>query len=183
MRIEIITNNFKPKDTLKDLLEKKISKFDKYFRKDVYSKVRLAGIGNNKYSMEITIISDGIHVRAENTSENMYDNIDIVLPKIERQIAKFRKNLEPRLNKGAFDAPYIYDTTAPAEADDTYGVPKSALVKKKKFELAMLDVDGAIAEMELLGHDFYVFVNAEDSKTSVLYKRHDGNYGLISPEN
>lgn len=180
MRIEIITKNFKAKDTLKDLLEKKIAKFDKYFRKEAVAKVRLSGIGNGKFSMEITIVADGTHIRSEFTSENMYDNIDIILPKIERQIAKYRKKFENRLNKDAFNEPFIYDSNAVQEDELKTKPPK--LVKTKNFELSMMSVEGAVEEMDLIGHNFYVFINADDEKVSVLYKRNDGDYGLISPE-
>lgn len=179
MRIEITSKNFKPKDTLKELLEKKISKFDKYFRKEASAKVRLSTIGNGKYQMEITIVADGALVRSENASDNMYDNIDIILPKIERQIAKYRKKLDVKVPKEDLASSLIYDTNIGAFEE----MDKPAkVVKTKRFELALMDVDNAIAEMELLEHNFYIFINSENEKVSVLYKRNDGDYGLIIPE-
>lgn len=177
MRIEISSKNYKPKDTLKDLLEKKINKFDKYFKKEASAKVILSLSGNNKYTMEITLTSDNSRVRSEVTSDNMYDNIDIVLPKIERQIVKYRKRFDNKLRKEAFEAP-IYEKNEEIDNKTVSG----KLVKEKKFEIAMTTVSNAIEEMELLDHNFYVFMNEETEKVCVVYKRNDGNYGLILPE-
>lgn len=179
MRIEITSKNYRSKDNLKELLEKKISKFDKYFKKEASAKVRLSISGNNKFTMEITISTDNMKVRSEVTSDNMFDNIDILLPKIERQIVKYRKRFENKLKKEAFEAPTIY------EGNQEYAEKQSdtgTLVKEKKFEIAMTTVDAAIEEMELVDHNFYVFLNADTEKVSIVYKRNDGDYGLISPE-
>ena len=116
-------------------------------------------------------------MRSEVTSDNMYDNIDIVLPKIERQIVKYRKRFDNKLRKEAFEAP-IYEKNEEIDNKTVSG----KLVKEKKFEIAMTTVSNAIEEMELLDHNFYVFMNEETEKVCVVYKRNDGNYGLILPE-
>ena len=110
MRIEIATKNYKPTDHLKQIIEKKISKFDKYFSQEASAKVMLSASGqqNNRHTMEITLKSGSISVRSEVTSDNMYDNIDIILPKIERQIVKHRKKFESRFRKESLKDPYIY---------------------------------------------------------------------------
>lgn len=182
MRIEITSKNYKPNGNLKELLEKKINKFDKYFHKEPSAKVVLSMTGNSKYTMEIMIVSDTLKVRSEVTSTNMFDNIDIVLPKIERQIVKYRKRFESKLKKEAFETPLIYDTNENVAQHDEEQKKSGKLVKEKSFEIAMTDVDNAIEEMELLDHNFYIFLNADTEKISVVYKRYDGNYGLLSPE-
>ncbi|MFW5780837.1 MAG: ribosome hibernation-promoting factor, HPF/YfiA family [Bacillota bacterium] len=181
MRIEIATKNYKPNDHLKGLIEKKISRFDKYFDKEADIKVMLIASGQNynRYTMEITLNSGSMRVRSEVTSDNMYDNIDIILPKIERQIVKYRKKFEAKLRKGAFREPYIYEESKSAEDDQQV---KGKIVKIKNFEIAMTTVENAVEEMELLEHNFYVFINEETAKVNVVYKRNDGDYGLISPE-
>lgn len=178
MRIEITSKNYKPKDNLKEILERKISKFDKYFKKDPSAKVRLSLEGNNKHTMEVMIISDNMRVRSEVTSENMFDNVDILLPKIERQIVKYRKRFDNKLKKEAFEESIYEDNQDVNEENTKYG----KLVREKSFEIAMTTVDEAIEEMELLAHNFYVFLNADNEKVSIVYKRNDGDYGLISPE-
>lgn len=182
MRIEITSKNFISKDTLKDLLEKKIGKFDKYFRKEAVAKVRLSTVKNNKYTMEVMIVSEDMRVRSEYTSENMYDNLDIVLPKIERQIVKYRKRFDHRIKNEAFDEPSIYASTDKAIASNELYSKDGKIVKVKNFEIAMTTVENAIEEMDLLEHSFYVFKNAETAKVNIVYKRNDGDYGLLDPE-
>lgn len=181
MRIEIATKNYKPNDHLKGIIEKKIAKFDKYFQKEATIKVMLAASGqnNNRYTMEITLNSGSMRVRSEVTSDNMYENIDVILPKIERQIVKYRKKFEAKLKKEAFKEPYIYEQSKEAEENQQ---TKAKIVKRKNFEIGMSTVENAIEDMELLEHNFYVFLNADTSKVSIVYKRHDGDYGLIEPE-
>jgi putative sigma-54 modulation protein len=178
MRIEIVSKNYKPRENMKELLEKKISKFDKYFHKEATAKVRLSMSGPEKHTMEITLNSDNMTVRSEVTSDNMFDNIDIILPKIERQIVKYRKRFDNKLRKDAFEAPSIYESNEGYEGQENGG----KVVRVKSFQIAHNTVENAIAEMELLEHNFYVFINAETKKVNVVYKRNDGDYGLISPE-
>lgn len=180
MRIEISSKNYKPNNNLKDLLEKKISKFEKYFKKQANAKVVLSISGTSKFTMEITIISNNMRVRSEVTSENMFDNIDVILPKIERQIVKYRKRFENKPRKEDFEQAPIYEDNEKLTEDDYAKYGK--LVREKKFEIAMSTVEEAIEEMELLAHNFFVFLNADNEKVSVVYKRNDGDYGLISPE-
>ncbi len=177
MRIEIFSKNYKPRDNMKELLEKKISKFDKYFHKEATAKVRLSMSGPEKHTMEITLGSDNMTVRSEVTSANMFDNIDIILPKIERQIVKYRKRFDNKLRKEAFEAPSIYESNEGYKDEDN-----GKVVKVKSFEISHITVENAVAAMELLEHNFYVFINAETKKVNVIYKRNDGDYGLISPE-
>lgn len=178
MRLEISSKNYKPNNNLKEIIQKKISKFDKFFKQEAQAKVVLSLSGNNKYTMEVTILFDNMKVRSEVTGDNMFDNIDIVLPKIERQISKYRSRLDNKLKKEAFDQPSIYENHSSKNNQTKYG----KLVREKSFEITMATVDHAIEEMELLSHNFYVFLNADNNKVSIVYKRKDGDYGLISPE-
>ncbi|MDD4316861.1 MAG: ribosome-associated translation inhibitor RaiA [Clostridia bacterium] len=177
MRIEIVSKNYKPRENMKELLEKKISKFDKYFRKEAVAKVRLSMSGPEKHTMEITLGTEDVTVRSEVTGENMFDNIDIILPKIERQIVKYRKKFDNKLRKEAFEAPSIYESNEGYNEEAT-----GKVVRVKNFQIALTTVENAIQEMELLEHNFFVFVNAETKKVNVVYKRTDGDFGLISPE-
>ena len=107
----------------------------------------------------------------------MYDNIDLVLPKLDKQINKFRARINSKTPKSALPL------NPPADEDAAVSKDKlGKIVKEKRFDISIVTVEDAIAELELLDHDFYVFVNAENNKVSVVYKRHDGDYGLITPE-
>lgn len=180
MRIEIVSKNFKPNENFRELIQKKVSKFDKYFKKEPTAKVLLSISGNNKFVMELTLIADNMRVRSEVTSDNMFDNIDIILPKIEKQIFKYRTKFENRLKKEAFEKS-IYKSNEGLYKDEE-ATKFGKLVRIKNFEIAKSSVESAIEEMELLEHKFFVFLNAETEKVCVVYKRNDGDYGLLAPE-
>lgn len=173
MKVEIICKNYHLDENLKALIEKKLSKFDKYFDNDAKAKVKLATVGDN-YSMEISVNQGSVNVRSVAVSLKMNENVDIVLPKLERQILKHKDKLGAKIKKNAFDTPSIYEESAPEK--------KAQVVKVKKFNVSVTTVENAVEEMELLEHDFYVFINGETNKVCVLYKRTDGDLGLIEPE-
>ena len=175
MKIELVSKNYNEGMRLVNVIEKKLGKLDKYFSGDADALVKLSTVGNDKFTMEITVRFGGYIARAEVTGSNMYDNIDLILPKLEKQIARFRDRMNSTLPKKALPIKVDVEEAAPREE---YG----NVVKEKHFDISIVTVDEAIAEMELLDHDFYVFVNAENNKVSVVYKRHDGDYGLITPE-
>ena len=171
MEIKYISKNYKISDKLKDIIEKKLSKLEKYFTKDTTVKVACTE-QNDICKLEITIKSAGLFIRSEVESDNMYNNIDLSMPKLERQIVKNNKKY-----KNKFAERLIADTLEFLEeepASEPYKV-----VKKKTFELDPMTVEDAEAYMEAVGHSFYVFLNAETGEINVLYKRNDGNLGLI----
>ena len=122
--------------------------------------------------MEITINSAGLFIRSEVESDNMYNNIDLSMPKLERQIVKNNKKY-----KNKFAERLIADTLE--FLDEEPASEPYKVVKKKTFELDPMTVEDAEAYMEAVGHSFYVFLNAETGEINVLYKRNDGNLGLI----
>ncbi len=176
MKIELVSKNYNEGSRLVGVIEKKLGKLDKYFSGDADALVKLSTVGNDKFTMEITVRFGGYIARAEVTGSNMYDNIDLILPKLEKQIARFRDRMNSKVPKKAL--PLKTDVEEAAAPREYYG----NIVKEKHFDISIVTVDEAIAEMELLDHDFYVFVNAENNKVSVVYKRRDGDYGLITPE-
>ena len=176
MKIELVSKNYNEGSRLVGVIEKKLGKLDKYFSGDADALVKLSTVGNDKFTMEITVRFGGYIARAEVTGSNMYDNIDLILPKLEKQIARFRDRMNSKMPKKAL--PLKTDVEEAVAPREYYG----NIVKEKHFDISIVTVDEAIAEMELLDHDFYVFVNAENNRVSVVYKRHDGDYGLITPE-
>ena len=177
MIIELVSKNYNEGNRLVNVIEKKLSRLDKYFSGDAEALVKLSTVGTEKYTMEITVRFGGYIARAEVTSQNMYDNIDLVLPKLEKQIAKFRDRMNSKVPKKALPLKAESEESVPAAAEQL-----GKIVKEKNFNISIVTVEEAIAEMELLDHDFYVFVNADNNKVSVVYTRHDGDYGLITPE-
>lgn len=176
MKIELVSKNYNEGSRLVGVIEKKLGKLDKYFSGDADALIKLSTVGNDKFTMEITVRFGGYIARAEVTGSNMYDNIDLILPKLEKQIARFRDRMNSKVPKKAL--PLKTDVEEAAAPREYYG----NIVKEKHFDISIVTVDEAIAEMELLDHDFYVFVNAENNRVSVVYKRRDGDYGLITPE-
>ena len=171
MKIEIVTKNYRVSDELNEVLTKKISKLDKYFEDDAKCRVYLKKEKRDA-KMEISLIHRGVDIRAEGKGENFYDIIDIVLPKLERQIYKHRSKLEDKLKKSAYSGEKLFE---PSDDNDF------SLVKTKRFEVVPCTVDEAIEQFELSGYGFYVFYDIEAEKTKVLYLREDGNVGLIDP--
>ena len=171
MKIEIVTKNYRVSDELNEVLSKKVSKLDKYFEDDAKCRVYLKKEKRDA-KMEVSLIHKGVDIRAEGKGENFYDIIDLVLPKLERQIYKHRSKLEDKLKKSAFSGEKLF-------AFDE--VNEFSLVKTKQFEVIPCTVDEAIEQFELSGYGFYVFYDVEAGKTKVLYLRDDGNVGLIDP--
>ena len=172
MRIEFLTKNYNPSEKLKDVITKKVERLDKFFEDDTKVKIMLKK-SNDVETLELTIVLDSVVMRAEVSGDNMYDNIDIALPKLEKQIIKHRTKLSAKSKKvriKELDMSYV----PPADKEDAHGV-----VRSKSYELTPMTVDDAIEELELVGHSFYVFSNKATKNVNVLYKRRDGDYGLI----
>lgn len=169
MNISYLSKNYKITSNFKEVLEHKLSKFERYFIKNYDVKVVCSIEGKNE-KLEITINADGLFLRGEVISDEMYNNIDLVLPKLERQIVKGARRYKDKFNRGEAKMEYI--TEEPADI-------KESVVKTKRFELDPLTVEDAEAQMEALGHTFFIFLNAATGLVSVLYKRNDTNLGLI----
>lgn len=172
MRIEIIAKNYKPCDKLKDIIEKKLEKFARYFDDNTIAKVVLKEINKDKYVMEITVNFDGGKImRSEVLSDNMYDNIDLCLPKLERQVRKYKTRTDKKNKEGVgiSDLP-IYDAVE---------MPMLEIARVKPTQLRRMDTKDAIDEMELLDHDFYAFVNDANGMVNIVYKRANGGVGLL----
>ena len=173
MRIDYQSKNYKAKESLKEVIDKKIQRLDKYFDEDVTVKVMMRE-SKNIEKMELTIFLGSTVLRAEVSGEvgqTMYDLIDIVIPKLEKQIKKHHTILASKSKK--FRQKVIVENIK-AEEKQT-----SEIVRTKSFDLTAMDEIEAMAELELIGHSFYVFLNKATDKVNVIYKRNDGNYGII----
>lgn len=175
MKISIIGKNIEVSDYLHDLITKKVGKLDKYFTEDTEAHVTLA-VERNRHIVEVTIPCGGGIIRGEETSGDMYASVDNVIAKLEKQIVRHRTKLEKNLRAGAFKTP----EPEYGESEDDEEPPK--VVKIKHFDIKPMTVDEAMLQLELLGHSFYMFTNGDTGVINVLYKRKDGNYGLIEPD-
>lgn len=179
MNIEYLCKNYEASDKLKSIIDKKVQKLDKFFDDDTRIKIGLKK-GNTRntddlYTLELTIMLDGAIMRAEVTTDNMYSNIDLAIPKLEKQIIRHHKKIESKTKKLR-----IKDFSAiPDDIPEEEVKEEKTLVRSKCYTLIPMSVDDAIEELELIGHNFYVFLNKATNSINVLYVRNDGNYGLI----
>jgi putative sigma-54 modulation protein len=161
-------------DALKSTVEKKLNKLEKYFNPEVEVHATLS-VQKNRQTIEVTIPFEGALLRGEESTSDMYSSIDNVIDKLERQIMKHKTRVEKRIHEGSIKLMGV-----PGGTEDYDDEPK--VVRTKRFAVKPMDVDEAVMQMDLLGHDFFVFRNSESNEVNVVYKRKDGNYGLIEPE-
>lgn len=173
MKLDILERNYKAKDKLKDLIEKKVDRFEKYLGQDASCKVVLSSRKDNAYKMEITIQAKGLFVRSEVESDNMYANLDTCLSKIERQIVKHQDRLSDIKKIDLIDAADLLFF------DELPKFNKPKITKRKTYELYPMTEEEAIEQLELIGNSFYVFLNIATQKVCVVYLRDDGDYGII----
>ena len=175
MRITITGKNLTVTEDLKNRIEKKLGKMDRYFRQEVDATVRLTQEKNLRYIAEITITVGGIMLRAEETSDDIIKSADRAVDKIERQIRRHRTKLEQRLHEEV--------VIQAEETENSVEEESQELVRVKRFEMKPMTVEDAILQMDMLGHSFFLFQNSETGITSVVYRRNDGNIGMLEPTN
>ena len=178
MEFKVKSRNLDLNDELKDRAEKKIKdKMLKYFDRIIKIEVELTLEKNPKIALnnliEVTVFTGGEVLRAESSGSDMFEAIDKVSNKLERLIKRFRDKLIQRGRKG-------YESKISSGANVEKEL-KKMIVKTKTFTLKPIAPEEAVIQMELLGHDFFVFISSETGKTAVVYKRKDKNYGLIEP--
>lgn len=173
MNIQVRGRNVEVTDALKDYVAKRVSKVEKYLDNIREAQVTLA-VERGFHRVEVTIPVNGMILRGEESTPDMYASVDMVVEKLEKQVQKYKGRLIRRLGK------VVEETPAPGERFADYDYPQ--IVRTKRFAIKPMAVDEAVLQMNLLGHSFFVFSNSETEQVNVLYKRKDGNYGLIEPE-
>ncbi|MDQ0231468.1 ribosome hibernation-promoting factor, HPF/YfiA family [Metabacillus malikii] len=182
MRFNVRGENIEITPALREYAEKKIGKLERYFEDSVDANVNI----NLKYyneqdsKIEVTIPMTELVLRAEEHNQDMYAAIDLVVNKLERQIRKHKTKVNRKFRETG--APkFVFNNNVPegnaSEEEDT-----QELVRTKRFNLKPMDSEEAILQMDMLGHNFFVFTDAKTNKTNVVYKRKDGKYGLIEPQ-
>jgi putative sigma-54 modulation protein len=181
MKYNIRGENLEVTDALRDYVEKKIGKLGRYFEAPPTSDVHVTlSVLREMNNVEVTIPLTGVLLRAEERAGDMYASIDLVLDKLERQIRKHKTKANRRIRQESEYKNYFQvDTGSTAVMEDEDDLE---LVRTKQFTLKPMDVEEAILQMNMIGHNFFVFSNADSSEqVNVVYKRHDGKYGLIEP--
>ncbi len=178
MNIVIRTRNIDVPDRLREYIEKKVTRLDRYLPNIDEARVDLAKssakAADDRQVVQLTLHVGGSLLRAEDRSADMQTSIDTVLEKIQRQIERFKgKHWHARLRVGADEL------TAGEQAEPD---AENEIVRVKKFQTRPMDVDEAIEQMELLGHDFFAFYDTTSNAFCVVYKRRYGGYGLLQPE-
>ena len=175
MRIKITGRNIELTEGLKAAVEDKLNKLEKYFTPDTEVNVTLS-VEKERQKVEVTIPMKGSYIRSEQVSSEMYVSIDLVEEVIERQLKKYRTKLVTKQQNAA--AVFKQDFLDEKSEDDE----EIKIIRTKKFDMKPMYPEDACVQMELLGHNFCVFYNAETEQVNGVYKRKGNTYGLIEPE-
>lgn len=185
MKYNIRGNNIDVTEALRSFVEKKLGRLEKYF--DTTNKteahVALSVLNKDDHKVEVTVPFPGVLVRAEESTSDMYASIDKVVEKLERQIRKYKTKVNRKFRQDGTIRSLengVAAVTAPAEVDEDE--EEFQIVRTKRFNLKPMDAEEAVLQMDMLGHNFFVFSNASTDQINVIYKRKDGRYGLIEPE-
>ena len=171
MKTTIVARKMDLTTGLKEYVEKKLTKLDKFFDEDAEAKITMS-VEKTRQKIEATIHSHNTIYRVEQVTSDMYVTMDKIIDDMERQIRKNKTRLEKRLRKDAFIDMGV--TEIPVEEETEFNI-----IKTKTFTTKPMSNEEAILQMNLLGHTFFVYKNAETEKNNIVYKRKDGNYGII----
>lgn len=176
MRFTISGKNIQVTEALKKVVEEKLGRLEKYFKEDVEVQATL-GVKKDRQKIEVTIPMKGHIIRAEEESDDMYISIDLVVDVLERQIRKHKTRLIKKNRQEGFDS------YAPSFVEEEAGdEDEIQIVRTKRFGFKPMKAEEACVQMDLLRHNFFVFVNGDTDQVNVVYKRKDGTYGIIEPE-
>ncbi len=175
MKFNIVGKNIEVTEGLRAAVEDKIGKLEKFFNEDTEVHVTLS-VEKDRQKIEVTIPVKGNIIRSEQVSSDMYVSIDLVEEIIERQLKKYKNKLvDKKQGSGFFRQEFI--------EKDYMDEEDVQIIRTKKFDIKPMYPEDACVQMELLGHSFFVFCNAETDQVNVVYKRKGNTYGLIEPEN
>jgi putative sigma-54 modulation protein len=163
-------------------VEKKVGRLAKYFDTPQPTEVHVTlRVLRGEGTIEVTIPLSGVIIRAEETHEDMYAAIDLVVEKLERQIRKHKTKLMRKLRIEPNNRALVREAEPVAVLSDDEDIDIN-IVRTKRFNLKPMDAEEAVLQMDMLGHSFFVFQNSETNDVNVVYRRNDGRYGLIEPK-
>lgn len=182
MELTITGKNLEINDTIRNYVEKKIGRLDRYLPNIIDGRVELtvdegARAAGDRQIAQVTLRTKKVILRAEEASADIFASIDAVFEKMQRQVDRYKGKRWAKRGEPA-EAEAVL-----AEAEDEEGLEEAtAVARVKRFPMVPMDEEEAIEQMELLGHDFYVFFNINQNQINVIYRRRNGEYGLIQPE-
>ena len=178
MKYNVICRKVELSDSRKEKLLAKLSKLDKFFDEEIECKVLVAEEKSN-IVMEVTILNKGFILRAEARNKDLISAADECLKNLDRQIRKHKTKLAKHLHRPAIEdyAPIVDDFDEVAEENAEFKI-----IKRKSVESKPMSAEEAVLQMNMLGHDFFIFQNPDTQKNNIVYRRKDGNYGLIEAE-
>ncbi len=177
MKYNIIGRKVNLKDNFKERVYKKLGKFEKIYSDDAEATVTVT-LEKNRQTVEVTIRDDSMMYRAESTALEMNDALDAVVDILGGQIRKNKTKLSKKLKSDSLDSYFAEESDTEDLLEEDYTV-----VRTKTFSVKPLSVEEAILQMNLIGHEFFMFRNAITNEINVVYKRKNGKYGLLEPEN
>jgi len=188
MKMIIKTHNVELTDWLRQYVEKKIGRLEKYMPDIDEVRVELreepTRSASDRAVAQVTLRSRRTILRAEERSGDMFASIDAVSDKLERRIRRFKGKRARNRKRAIAEANIIEENLSPLTEllkEDEEETPEDKIVRTKRFEVYPMDPLEAVEQMELLGHDFFIFLNADEGQINVLYRRRDGGYGLLQP--
>ena len=176
IKYSIRGENLEVTEAIRDYVVSKLEKIEKYFQpeQELDARVNLKVYREKTAKVEVTIPLGSITLRAEDVSQDMYGSIDLVTDKIERQIRKNKTKIE-RKNRNKKSTSQLFTDAVVEEVE----VTPAKVVRSKQIDLKPMDLEEALLQMDLLGHDFFIYTDVEDNTTNVLYRREDGDVGLL----
>lgn len=187
IRFEIHGDNLTITDAIRNYIEDKIGKLERYFNDvpNAVAHVKVKTYQNSTTKIEVTIPLKNVTLRAEERHDDLYAGIDLVNSKLERQVRKYKTRVNRKHKTHGEPEAFVAEVQeAPPETVDDVNAESTndseiEIIRSKQFSLKPMDSEEAVLQMELLGHDFYIFTDRETDGTSIVYKRKDGKYGLI----
>ena len=174
MKCAIRGEKIRVTSAIEEYISNKLSRLDKYFKSDDVCANVLIKVKGKHQSIEVTIPYDKYTLRGEETKDDLYAAIDLVMDKLEGQIRKTKAKLKKQIKKEETVLNFDYEISIEEEERE-----KDKIVKRKNLELKPMDEEEAVLQLELLGHDFFIYKDVHTNEINVLYKRKDGNYGVI----
>lgn len=186
MNYTIRGENVEVTDAIRSYIEKKVGKLEKYFNQTPTSDVHVnLSVFNDEQRIEITIPMTNLLLRADVRHNDLYAAVDLAVDKLERQIRKYKTKVNRKFRQNGSPkhifADLEYDAATAVAEPEELETDDLEIVRTKQFELKPMDSEEAILQMDMLGHTFFVFENAENGATNIVYRRNDGRYGLIEP--
>ena len=185
MQLIVQGKNIQVTDRLREYVETKVDRLDRYLPTITDARMELASEQTRKHGdrqiAQLTVHSKGMMLRAEERSGDIFTSVDMVMDKMKRQIDRYkrkRRGVLRRAQQSEVEAEVLPEVVDQEEDEDE----SASIVRVKRFRVTPMDPEEAVEQMELLGHDFFVFFNVDDGQLNVVYRRRDGNYGLIQPD-